>query len=184
MTQAHRQESSISFDNTENSAEREPDLLQRVDAPLDTAHVTLTSGRRYELRADGARDQVTIRSSEGNIVLRIEVTDAGPVLSFTGATIDLVATKNLRIEAEDLSLQAKRTMVVETGGSLEERIHGDHHTRVDGDERLEAAAVELQANKKAVSVRAMEKIALDGERIGLNDDPLPQPFPWSKLTED
>lgn len=184
MTQAHRQESSTSRDASEHSEEHEPDLLDRVDAPLDAAHVTLTSGRNYELRADGARDQVTIRGSEGQVILRIEVTDAGPVLSFSGASIDLVATKKMRIEAEDLALQAKRTMVVETGGSLEERIHGDHHTRVDGDERLEAAAIELQANKKAVSVRAMEKISLDGERIGLNDDPHPQPFPWSKLAED
>lgn len=118
------------------------------------------------------------------MVLRIEVTDAGPVLSFSGASIDLVATRGLRIEAEDLSLHAKRNMVVETGDSLHERIHGDHHTQVDGDERLEAAAVEVQANARAVAVRAMKAISLDGERIGLNDDPLPQPFPWSKLTED
>jgi hypothetical protein len=41
--------------------------------------------------------------------------------------------------------------------------------------------VELQANQGGVSVRAMEKIALDGERIGLNDDPAPQPFPWSAI---
>lgn len=184
MTQANRKESTVTFDTAEKSAEHEKDLLERVDAPLETAQVTLTSGRSYELRADGARDQVTIRSSEGNIVLRIEVTDAGPVLSFTGATIDLVATRGMRIEAEDLALQAKRNMIVETGGSLHERIHGDHHTRVDGHERLEAAAVEVQANEKAVAVRAMEKITLDGERIGLNDDPLPQPFAWSKLTED
>jgi hypothetical protein len=52
---------------------------------------------------------------------------------------------------------------------------------VAGDERVEAMNVELQANQGGVSVRAMEKIALDGERIGLNDDPAPQPFPWSAI---
>jgi hypothetical protein len=30
----------------------------------------------------------------------------------------------------------------------------------------------------------MKKIALDGEHIGLNDDPLPQPFPWSALADE
>jgi len=184
MTQAHRKESTLERETTEVTSARTGDLLERVDTPQDSADLTLTSGRRYELRADGDRDQVTIRSSEGNIVLRIEVTDAGPVLSFSGASIDLVATRKLRFEAEDLALQAKRNMTVETGGSLHEKIHGDHHTRVDGNEQLEAAAVELQANTKAVAVRAMENITLDGERIGLNDDPLPQPFSWSKLAED
>jgi hypothetical protein len=32
-----------------------------------------------------------------------------------------------------------------------------------------------------VGVRAMGRIALDGEHIGLNDDPAPQPFGWSEI---
>jgi hypothetical protein len=91
MTQAHRKDSTLEKETPEATSARAGDLLDRVDTPLDTADLTLTSGRRYELRADGDRDQVTIRSAEGNIVLRIEVTDAGPVLSFSGASIDLVA---------------------------------------------------------------------------------------------
>jgi len=35
-----------------------------------------------------------------------------------------------------------------------------------------------------VGVRAMGRIALDGEHIGLNDDPLPQPFAWSASAGD
>jgi hypothetical protein len=46
---------------------------------------------------------------------------------------------------------------------------------------VEAAKVEIQANLGGVAVRAMQKIALDGEHIGLNDDPAPQPFPWSAI---
>jgi hypothetical protein len=60
-------------------------------------------------------------------------------------------------------------------------VAGDHHVRVGGDERVEAANVQLQANAGAVAVRALGRIALDGEHIGLNDDPLPQPFAWSAI---
>lgn len=52
MTQTERKESTVELETVDTSAARERDLLERVDAPLDTAHVTLTSGRRYELRAD------------------------------------------------------------------------------------------------------------------------------------
>ena len=48
---------------------------------------------------------------------------------------------------------------------------------------MEAANVEIQANTGAVGVRAMGRIALDGEHIGLNDDPAPQPFAWSGIAD-
>jgi hypothetical protein len=180
MTQVKCKESTLEVASTEAKT----DLLERVDAPVEATNVTLTSGRHYEMRVDGSRDQLTIRSSEGNIVLRIEVTDAGPVLSFSGASIDFVASRKMRIEAEEVSLHAKRDMLLDAGGSLHERVGGDHHTRVEGAERLEASAVEMQANAHSVAVRAMQKISLDGEHIGLNDDPLPQPFPWSTIAAD
>lgn len=180
MTQVKCKESTLDV----ALAEANTDLLERVDAPVEATSITLTSGRHYELRADGARDQLTIRSTEGNVVLRIEVTDAGPVLSFSGASIDLVATRKVRIEADEVALHAKGDMQLDAGGSLRERVGGDHHTRVEGSERLEASAVEMQANAHSVEVRAMQKISLDGERIGLNDDPLPQPFPWSAIASD
>jgi hypothetical protein len=75
-------------------------------------------------------------------------------------------------------------MTLTAGGSLRETVAGDHHTRVKGAERVEASAVEVQANEGAVGVRAMGKIALDGEHVGLNDDPLPRPFGWSEIADD
>jgi hypothetical protein len=81
-----------------------------------------------------------------------------------------VAARSLRLAAGDVSIDA---------GALRERVAGDHHVRAGGDERVEAANVQLQASTGAVGVRAMGRIALDGEHIGLNDDPLPQPFACS-----
>jgi hypothetical protein len=69
-------------------------------------------------------------------------------------------------------------------GTLRERVAGDHHVRVGGDEQVEAANVQIQASTGAVGVRAMGRIALDGEHIGLNDDPRPLPFAWSASAGD
>jgi hypothetical protein len=168
-----------------DAAEQEPAeaLLDLIEVPVPAAAVMLTSGRRYDLEAGADADHLVIRSRGGDVVLRVEVTDAGPVLSFSGATIDLEATRRLRMAAGEILIEASGDVALSTKGSLREHVEGDHHIRVAGDERVEAASVQIQANTGAVGVRAMECIALDGEHIGLNDAPVPQPFPWSEAAE-
>jgi hypothetical protein len=157
------------------------DLFDEIEAPVPTAAVMLTSGRRYDLEAGDDADRLVIRARGGEVVLRIEVTDAGPVLSFSGASLDLHATRRLRMTAQEVSIEATADLAISAGGSLRETVGGDHHTKVAGAERVEAAVVEVQASKGAVGVRAMGPIALDGEHIGLNDAPVPEPFAWSGI---
>lgn len=150
-------------------------VLDLVQPAVDTASVLLSSGRRVELEAGADVDRVVVRARGGEIILRIAVGDEGPVLSFSSATLDLEATKTLRLAAQDIHVEAK--------GDLRETVGGTHHTRVMGDERLEATRVEVQANAGNVALRARDRIALDAEHIGLNDDPLPAPFVWSRAHE-
>ena len=157
--------------------------LDDVEAPLESSQITLTSGRRYELEAGGEKDRLTICGRGGAVILRIEVTDEGPILSFSSAAVELTATRRLHLCADEIEVEARRDLTVAVGGALTEKVGGDHHLLVGGDERVEAAAIELQANTRSVSVRAMGRIALDGEHIGLNDDPAPQPFPWSEIAD-
>jgi hypothetical protein len=172
------------LDAPDAGADQAARLLDQIQASPASAAVTLASGRRYEMSAGEGGDQLTVRSRGGEIVLRIVVTDAGPVLSFSGASIEVAATQRLRLEGQEVSVRASGDVTIEAGGSLRERVGGDHHTSVAGDERLEASGVEVQASAGSVGLRAMKKIALDGEHIGLNDDPLPQPFPWSALADE
>jgi hypothetical protein len=163
------------------------EVLEAVDGGRDSAGVTLTSGRRYELAAGVDADSLTVRSASGRVLLRVAVTDQGPLLSFESAEITLTARNRMAVCAPELTL-ASRAMRIEAG-KLDEHVAGDRRSEVGGDrvaqvggeERLEAAAVALQASDAGVSVRAMEKIALDGSHIGLNDDPCPTPFAWSAL---
>ncbi|MEP7120948.1 MAG: hypothetical protein ABJE95_08570 [Byssovorax sp.] len=162
--------------------EPRPELAE-VDAPLESSQVTLTSGRRYELEAGSEKDTLVIRARGGTVLLRIEVSDEGPVLSFSSAAIELTSTRRLHLCADEIAIEANRDLQLSVGGALTEKVGGDHHLRVGGAERVEASAIELQANTASVAVRAMGKIALDGEHIGLNDDPALQPFPWSEIAD-
>jgi hypothetical protein len=161
-----------------------PSLIEVAEASAPQQGLTLPSGRHVAIDSAPHADRLTVRSRTGEIVLRVELTDAGPVLSFTGATIELAATRALRLRADQVDVLALGDITVSAGGALRERVGADHHTLVGGAERLEAARVEVQANEGAVAVRAMQHIALDGEHIGLNDDPEPAPFAWSAIAEE
>lgn len=156
-------------------------VLDHVATPVQGAEVTLASGRRYALEAGDGADRVTIRARDGEVVLRIEVSDRGPVLSFAAAEVDITAARRLRLSAERVEVEAAGDLTMAAGGSLAERASGDHHVTAGGSARLEAAAVEVQASSAGIGLRAMRAIRLDGEHIGLNDDPLPAPFAWSDL---
>lgn len=164
--------------------ESEAGSLGGVELPAVAATVPLASGRRYRLESqpDGT-DRVTVRGRDGRMLLRIVMTDTGPVLAFEAAEIELSGTRSLRLDADkiEISSGSLRTYV---GGDAETRITGARHTRIDGADHLEAKALQTQANAGNIDVRAAGRIALDGEHIGLNDDPCPAPFPWTAITEE
>jgi hypothetical protein len=156
-------------------------LLSSVDVPVNGADLALISGRRYELTACPEGDRLTVRGRGGAVLLRVLMTDAGPVLSFESADIEIAAAGKLAFSATDVSIEAARSLSLQAGGDCNTTVAGTRHTRVGATDRLEAAAIQLQASEGAAAIRAAGRIALDGEHIGLNDDPCPQPFSWSAL---
>jgi len=158
-------------------------LLDAVELPCDVATVVTHSGRRYDIQSGEPGDRLTVRSRGGEVVLRVTLTDAGPVLAFESAEVELSATRALRLCADEVQVQAHGSLRLEAGGALEERVGGDLHTRVAGALRVEAAEIELQASERHMAARARGAIAIDGEHIALNGEPLPQPFAWSTPAE-
>ncbi|WP_437290346.1 hypothetical protein [Sorangium sp. So ce406] len=53
------------------------------DALVSSATVSLSSGRRYEIEATLSGDRLVVRGRDGELVLQMEITEAGPVLSFS-----------------------------------------------------------------------------------------------------
>ncbi|WP_437513489.1 hypothetical protein [Sorangium sp. So ce1099] len=53
------------------------------DALIPSATVSLSSGRRYMIEATPSGDRLVVRGRDGELVLQMEITDAGPVLSFS-----------------------------------------------------------------------------------------------------
>ncbi len=160
------------------------DLPKRNEAIVERRTVQLASGRSYELEAGEPDDRLTVRSRDGQVVLQVEVGDRGPVLRFDSAELELVARDKLRLKAGTVELEGTDQVAIRSGGDLDMQVSGHKHEQVAGDARLEARAVEVQANERSVRVQAMEQIFLDGSHIGLNDDPSPTPFDWSAIAKE
>lgn len=161
-----------------------PALLDAVELPCDAATVATLSGRRYDIQSGERGDRLTVRSRGGEVVLRVTITDSGPILVFEGAEVELCATRALRLRADEVSVRARGDLCLESGGALDARVGGSVHTRVAGALRMEAAEVEIQASERHLAARARGTIAIDGEHIALNGDPFPQPFAWSAPAEE
>lgn len=158
-------------------------LLGGLEVPVMAAEVPLVSGRRCSLEARPDGDRLTVRARDGKVLLRVTLTDAGPVLCFEAADVELRGTRTLRVDAEVMEVRAG-SLRSYVGGDVEMRVGGTRHTRIDGADLLEADGIQTQANSGAVELRAAGRIALDGEHIGLNDDPCPAPFSWSAIAEE
>ena len=148
-----------------------PSLLD-IEVGATPRRFELDSGRALEITTEGHADRLRIRGRGGEVVLTIRVDDEGPVLSFRSAKVDVTATRDLELSGRSVSIRAHDDMHVDVGR--------DRHTTIGGRELLEAGRVEMQANDEDVAIRARQEVLVDAEHIGLNDDPCPRPFQWSK----
>ena len=151
---------------------------------MSAAEVALVSGRSYAIESGETTDKLVVRSRGGEVVLRIEIGDHGPVLSFASADLVLASTGRVALEGSEVAIRSRGALHLDAEGDLEERIGGHHHTAVAGDERLEASNVQVLAATGRVEILAQASVHLDGEHVGLNDNPLPVPFPWSRAADD
>lgn len=149
-------------------AELFPEPPQARSTPL-ADHPTAPSGRTVAIDPVGdADDLVTIRGASGEVELQIRMTEAGPVLRFRCADVQLQSTGAIRLDCEEFHLNARRGMVEETGGNLRVVVAGDASRSIRGDLHDEARTVEVRSRRGDVLIRANDDVRLNGERVKLN----------------
>ncbi len=118
----------------------------------------------------------------GSVVLQIVETPTGPMLKIRAPRIAFEAYDTIELRANTLRLESIGQLEIVAGRILTEA--AERSTTIAGADRLEAAEIEAQASSGALSLRAQAAISLDGEHIGLNDDPCPRPFVWSRRHQE
>jgi len=92
--------------------------------PLDVEHVEkirmqLYSGRQILVHSSEKEELIEIAAPEGEIIMKVRMTDDGPVISVRGAHLELKSTETIALEAKKIKIKAKEKVVVESNGGLE-----------------------------------------------------------------
>lgn len=91
--------------------------------PSDVEHskmrMQLESGRQVMVHSSEKDELIEIAESDGEIIIKVRMTDDGPVISVSGAHLELKSTETIALEAKKIKIQAEEEFVVESKGSLE-----------------------------------------------------------------
>jgi len=98
----------------------------------------LDSGRQIRVHAREKEEILEIVEPKGDIVMKVRLTEAGPVITVHGAHLELTSTETLTLDAKKIQIKAQEQAAIESKGSLEINaskkigIHSDQDVRVVG----------------------------------------------------
>ncbi|MBW2567504.1 MAG: hypothetical protein JRE24_11670, partial [Deltaproteobacteria bacterium] len=78
----------------------------------------LDSGWQVLVHSDEKEELLEIVEPEGVVVMKVRLTDAGPVITVRGAHLELKSIETLTLEAKKVEIKAQEEAVVESKGSL------------------------------------------------------------------
>ena len=143
--------------------------LEIVRATESRRLVPLESGRRLELRSaqDGA-EQLTIHGTDGEVELRVTLTDDGPLLHFRSAGISLAASGRVSVECNEFLVRANKRIVQQTRGDFEQAAAGDMKLFTRKALTTSARSTSISSRRGDVKLKASDDVRLNGERVRLN----------------
>lgn len=142
--------------------------------------VPLASGRSIEVTEGGPEERIEIRSARGEMMLAVRLTDEGPVLSLSGVSLEIAASKRLTLACDTLEIKAATDASIEVGGNLRERVAGHVKREAAGTSATSAREVKVDAFPGGVVIKANDDVAITGERVRLNSDDPPMPLTWEE----
>ena len=127
-------------------------------SPTPPASITMSSGRSVEVSSGPGGDQIEVRSPDGMVEIRVALTPQGPVLSVSGAKLEINATESVSLNCRDLSINTTGSMNLTAQGSVGIHAADNVAVRSQGNTDIDAQIVNLNC----------------GPRDGYNDDALPK----------
>jgi len=131
-----------------------------IETKKPYAIVPMKSGYVLEQYESQEQDQLQIRSPEGKICLRIHLTQDGPQVELSAASLAIETKGNLSLQCDQLHLQTQQSFQIESGG--------DVSVSAEGDIKTEAFSQHLHARRGNINATANDDIDLFGERVLLN----------------
>jgi hypothetical protein len=121
--------------------------------------LALPSGYGVTVRTDDG-EKLELHAPDGRVYLRVTLTESGPILELDTASLTIASHGKMRFSAEDVEIDAARSLAIRAGADLEVRAAGLLSTV--------AERQTMTATRGEVHVRASDDVRVDGERIRLN----------------
>ncbi|HEX8113410.1 MAG TPA: hypothetical protein VF516_37025 [Kofleriaceae bacterium] len=112
------------------SAKSEEELDELTEETSDRREIYLREGRTLSVERAGQDELVEIRSSSGQVELRIKLTEDGPVLQIESARLQLKASEAVEIESKRVEIRASETVQIASKDEVKVDAEGD--VRVNG----------------------------------------------------
>lgn len=111
------------------------DLKRAETAPQ---RLELDSGRQIvvHVNADEEGELVELVEPQGEVVLRVQLTDDGPVIRAEGARLELKAAETLSLEAKKVKIKATEEATLQSEGTLAVESTDKMDVRSDDDLRM------------------------------------------------
>ena len=132
------------------------------------AALLLRTGHRVDVNESSSL--VRISNPEGRVELTVRCTADGCVLEFATAELALSAPGKVALQCDELAVDARRGIALNTDGDWTSQVAGHSTTRVGGRAETHADEVEIRANRGDALVHANDRVRLVGEQILLNSE--------------
>lgn len=128
--------------------------------------VQFRSGQSLDIVRDETSEHLLLRAENGACIMRIEMTDRGPVFVIQGDAIAISANSVLSLRAPHLKVEA-------------DSISMDVRDDVD----IQARQISATARLGNILIHANDDVNIKGERVRLNSEDPPMPLSWDEFAE-
>ena len=112
------------------SAKPKEQLTLQTEEASERRELYLREGRTLSVESAGSEELVEIRSSSGQVELRIKLTEEGPVLQMESARLQLKASEAVEIESKRVEIKATETLQLASDNEV--KVDAEGEVRVNG----------------------------------------------------
>jgi hypothetical protein len=109
----------------------------------EARELLLDSGRRVSIRSGDKEDVLEVEESTGEVVVKVRLTDSGPVISLEGARLELTALDTISLKARRVEIAAEEEAAVKSEGALDIGSKDDMDIRAEGEVRVKGKLIHL-----------------------------------------
>lgn len=81
--------------------------------------IDLDSGRQIRVQQTANEEIIEIVETQGEVIMKIRLTEDGPVVSLQGTRLELKSTESIVMESKNIEIRAEQKAVIHSRGNLE-----------------------------------------------------------------